>query len=33
MPIFQSVAEKSTLKLVHAKSFECGIAVLCYELA
>ena len=31
MPIFQEVADKSSLKLVHAKSFECGIVVLCYQ--
>lgn len=31
MPIFQAAADKNTLKLLHTKSFECGIAVLCYQ--
>ena len=31
MPIFQEAVDRSTLNLVHAKSFECGIAVLCYQ--
>jgi dihydrofolate reductase len=31
MPIFQEVTDRSNLKLLHAKSFECGIVVLCYQ--
>lgn len=30
MPIFQNLKDRQRLKLIHAKSFDCGIAVLCY---
>lgn len=31
MPIFNKLNEKQQLKLKHAKPFDCGITVLCYE--
>jgi dihydrofolate reductase len=33
MPIFQDLEARRALKLVHSRSFECGIVVLCYEQA
>ena len=31
MPIFQDLEDRSKMKLISAKPFECGIVVLCYE--